>query len=62
MERFSGWIASSNSEATAIGIGGTTGTVGIPGAVGIVDRVRREGRTVAAAGVLVEVERCGDLE
>jgi len=45
-----------NSEAAAVGIDGTTR------AVGIVDRVRREGRTVAAVGLLVEVKRCGDLE
>jgi len=45
-----------NSDAAAVGIGGTTR------AVGIVDRVRREGRTIAAVGLLVEVKRCGDLE
>ena len=43
--------ASFNSEAVAVGIGGTAGAVGIPGAEGIVDRVRRERRAVAAVGV-----------
>ena len=36
--------ASFNSEATTEGIRGTAGAVGIPGAEGILDRVRREGR------------------
>jgi len=43
--------ASFNPEASAIWIRGTAGAVGIPGAVGIFDRVRREGRAIAAVGV-----------
>lgn len=51
MERFSGWSASFNSEAAAVGVRGTAGAVGIPGTVGIVDRVLRVGIAVAAVGV-----------
>jgi hypothetical protein len=40
-----------NSEAMAVGICGTAGTVGIASAVGILDRVRRERRAVATVGV-----------
>jgi hypothetical protein len=36
---------------SAVGIRGTAGVVGIPDAVGVVDRVRREGKPVAAVGV-----------
>ena len=43
--------AAFNSEAAAVGIRGTAGAVGIPGAVWILDRVRRERRALAAAGV-----------
>ena len=38
-------------QAAAIGIRGTTRVVRIPGAEGILDRVRRERRAVAAVGV-----------
>ena len=51
MERFSGWSASFNSEAAAVGVRGTAGAVGIPSTVGIVDRVLRVGIAVAAVGV-----------
>ena len=49
--RFSGGSAPFDSQAAAVGIRGTAGAVGIPGAEGIVDRVRGERRTVAAVGV-----------
>ncbi len=51
MERFSGWSASFNSEAAAVGIRGTAGVVGIPSAERINDRVRRIRRAGAAEGV-----------
>ena len=43
--------ASFNSQAPAVWIRGTAGAVRISGAVGILDRVRRERRAVAAVGV-----------
>ena len=43
--------ASFNSEAADVEIGGTAGAIGIPGAEGIVDRVRRIRRAVATVGV-----------
>ena len=38
-------------QAAAVGIRWTAGVVGIPGAEGVVDRVGRERRAVAAVGV-----------
>ena len=43
--------ASFNSQAVAVGIRGTAGVVRIPGAEGILNRVRRIRRAVAAVGV-----------
>ena len=48
--------ASFNSEAAAVGIRGTAWVIGIPGAVGILDRVRRIRRAVAAVGVTGRIE------
>jgi len=44
-------LASFDSQAAAVGIRGTAWAVGTPGAEGIVDRVWRERRAVAAVGV-----------
>ena len=44
-------LASLNSEAAAVGVRGTAGAVGIPGAEGIVDRVWRIQRAVAAVWI-----------
>ena len=51
--------ASFNPQAVAVGICGTAGAIGIPGAVVVVDRVRREGGAVAAVGVAgrIRIER-----
>jgi hypothetical protein len=43
--------ASFNSQAAAVGIRGTAGAVGISRAIGVLDRVRRERKAVAAVGV-----------
>ena len=43
--------ASFDSQTVAVGIGGTAGAVGVPSAEGVVDRVRRVRRAVAAVGV-----------
>ena len=51
MEGSTAGSASFNPQASAVGIRGTAGVVGIPRAEGIVDRVRRERRAVAALGV-----------
>ena len=51
--------ASFNSQAVAVGIRGAAGAIGTPDAVGILDRVRRERRAVAAVGVTGRIKIIG---
>ena len=48
-------LLSFDPKAAAVGIRGTAGAVGIPGAEGILDRVRRIWRAVAAVGVTARI-------